>query len=126
MGMARTWSLGSQRGEGRAGLLIALIVVGAAAFTGMKIIPVRIAAYEFRDVLREEARYGAVRNTDAAVAQRILERAEELDVPLEPENLSVRRTQHEITITASYQQPIDLKLTTYVYRFNAKEVAPLF
>jgi hypothetical protein len=118
--------LGSQRGEGRTGLLIAVIVVGAAVVTGMKIIPVRVAAYEFRDVLREEARYGAVRNTDAAVAQRILERAEELNVPLKPENLSVRRTQHEITIVASYQQPIDLKLTTYVYRFNAKEVAPLF
>ena len=119
-------SFGSQRGEGRLGLLVALIVVGSAVFTGMKIIPVRVAAYEFRDVLREEARYGAVRNTDATVAQRILERAAELDVPIKPENLSVRRTQHEITIIASYQQPIDLKLTTYVYRFEATEKAPLF
>jgi hypothetical protein len=29
-------------------------------------------------------------------------------------------------ITARYEQPIDLKVTTYVYEFNAKERAPLF
>jgi len=124
--MTRRFFFGSQQGEGRTGLLISLIVVGAAVFVGMKVIPVRIAAYEFRDVLREEARYGAIRNTDAIVAQRILERAQELDVPLKPENLTVRRTQHEITIIAAYQHPIDLKLTTYVYRFNQTEKAPLF
>ena len=116
----------SQRGEGRLGLLIALIVVGSAIFVGTKIVPVRIAAYEFRDVLREETRYGAVRNTDTEVADKILERAAEVGVPLDPKNLSVHRTQHEITVMASYEQPIDLKLTTYVYRFNAIEKAPLF
>jgi len=122
----RRFSFGSQRGEGRAGLFMALIVVGSAVFVGVKIIPVRVAAYEFRDVLREEARYGAIRNDNETVAQRIIERAEELEIPLARENVSVRRTINEITISASYQQTVDLKLTTYVYRFHATEKAPLF
>ena len=106
--------------------MVAVIVVGVAIFLGMKIIPVRISAYEFRDTLREEARYAAVRNSDKAVAKRILDKAEELEIPLKAKDLRLKRTQSEMIITASYEQPVDLKVTTYVYRFDATERAPLF
>jgi hypothetical protein len=119
-------SLSGQKGEGRVGLLIALIVVGVLVFLGMKIIPVRITAYEFRDALREEARYAAVRNDDETVARRIMQKAKELEVPLQAKNLKLRRTPGEMVISASYDQPIDLKVTTYVYKFEAEERAPLF
>jgi len=115
-----------ERGEGRLGFLVALIAVALAVFLGMKVIPVRVAAYEFRDVLREEARYGAVRDSDEIVFKRILDKAAELELPLEKKNLKVKRTETQMIITASYEQPIDLKLTTYMYRFNATEKAPLF
>jgi hypothetical protein len=115
-----------QRGEGRIGFLIALIVVGVVIFVGVKIIPVRITAYEFRDTLREEARYAAVRDDDATVVVRILKKAEELEIPLTKKNLEVKRTTGEMIIRAHYEQPIDLKVTTYVYKFRAEERAPLF
>ncbi len=115
-----------ERGEGRIGFLITLIIVAIAIFLGVKIIPVRITAYEFRDVLREEARYGAVRNSDAEVTKRILQKASELEIPLEKKNLKVRRSHSEMIISASYQHPIDLKVTTYVYKFEETERAPLF
>jgi hypothetical protein len=115
-----------ENGEGRIGFLFALVVVGLAIFLGMKVIPVRIDAYEFRDFLREEARYAAVRHDDATVANRILARAKELEIPLNPKDLTLTRTTGEMIITARYQQPIDLKVTTYVYKFDAKEKAPLF
>ena len=116
----------SESGQGRVGLIIALLVVGVMAYLGVKIIPVRISAYEFKDVLREECRYGAVRNNDATVAKRILDHAAELEIPLQKKNLHVKRTRSEMVISASYEQPIDLAVTTYVYRFNHKEKAPLF
>lgn len=115
-----------QNGEGRVGLLVGLAVVGIAVFLGVKIIPVRIKAYEFRDVLREECRYGAVRDNDAAVVKRIMDKAEELELPLKKKDVTVKRTISEMIITAKYEQPIDLKVTQYVYRFDAKERAPLF
>jgi len=101
-------------------------IVGVLIFTGLKIIPVKIAAYEFRDVIREECRYAAVRNDDAKVAKRIMDRAKDLEIPLNPKNLSLTRTTAEMIIKASYEQPIDLKVTTYIYKFDAKERAPLF
>ena len=115
-----------ERGEGRIGFLISVIIVGIAIFLGVKIIPVRIDAYEFRDTLREEARYAAVRHDDKKVADRIMQKARELEIPLNRKNLTLHRTVGEIVIKASYEQPIDLKVTTYVYKFHAKEKAPLF
>ena len=116
----------AQRGEGRVGFLVALVAAGVIIFLGVKIIPVRITAYEFRDTLREEARYGAVRDDEAKVIKRILDKADELEIPLERKNLTVKRTPGEIVVRATYEQPIDLKVTTYVYRFDAKERAPRF
>jgi len=115
-----------ERGEGRIGLLITLIVIAVMIFLAVRIIPVRIAAYEFRDVLREEARYGAVRNSDEIVVKRILDKAAELEIPLKKQDLKVSRTPSQMVIKASYEQPIDLKVTTYVYRFDETEKAPLF
>ena len=106
--------------------MITLIIVAVSIFLGVKVIPVRIAAYEFRDVLREEARYGAVRNSDDVVTKRILEKAAELEIPLKKKDLKVRRTPGQMVISASYEQPIDLKVTTYIYKFSETEKAPLF
>ena len=115
-----------QRGEGRLGLVIAVVIVGVSAFLGIKIIPVRIAAYEFRDVLREEARYGAVRDSDKEVHKRIMNLAAEMEIPLLNKNLIVKRSTRDIVVTAKYEHPIDLKVTTYVFKFDHKEKAPLF
>ena len=124
--MTRNRGRSNQKGEGRVGLMITLIIVAVAIFLGVKVIPVRIAAYEFRDVLREEARYGAVRNSDDVVTKRILEKAAELEIPLKKKDLKVRRTPGQMVISASYEQPIDLKVTTYIYKFSETEKAPLF
>ena len=115
-----------QRGSGRVGFLVTLTLLLCAIFVGFKVIPVRITAYNFRDVLRQEARWGAVRKSDASVAKRILEQADDLEIPLERKNLLVRRTKSKIIITVEYEQPIDLALGTYMYKFRAKEQAPLF
>ncbi len=115
-----------ERGEGRIGLILALAVVGVAIFVGVKIVPVRVNAYEFRDYVEQECRMAAIRDTDATIMKRIMEKAEELELPLDPKNLKVRRTTNEVVVTASYVQPIDLKVTVYNYRCDIKERAPLF
>ena len=115
-----------QAGKGRLGFVVTLVVVVGVIYAAVKVIPVRIAAYEFHDTLREQARYGATRASDRQVVEDIIAKAEELEIPLRKEHLNVKRTKNEIVITASYEQPIDLKVTTYVYKFDATEKAPLF
>ena len=116
-----------QRGEGRVGFIITLIVVVVLIFVGVKIIPVRINAYQLEDTLREEARYASAnRNNDAAVKKRILEEAETLNIPLDPKNVTVKRNKKEVIVRARFEQPIDLKVTTYTFRFDAEQRAPVF
>lgn len=107
-------------------MLVALIVASLMIFIGVKVIPVRVSAYEFKDVLRTEVRYGAVRDDDSEVKRRILAKAEELEVPIKTKDVKIKRTAGWMTVTAKYEHPIDLKFYTYVYTFNAEEKAPLF
>ena len=116
----------AERGEGRVGFIITLALFLVGVFLAIKIVPVRVDGYQFRDVLREEARYAAVHRNDEAVMERILDTAESMDIPLEKGNLKIRRSQVEIVISASYEKPVDLKFGTYTYRFDSEQKAPLF
>lgn len=115
-----------QRGEGRIGLIVALALLGTGIFVGVKVIPVRVNAYEFRDFVQEECRFAATRTHDEEIYKRIMDKAKSLDIPLEKKNLSMERTTREMIITAKFEQTIDLKFTKYVFKFDQKERAPLF
>ena len=115
-----------ERGDGRTGFLISLVIFGVAVFVGVKVIPVRVNAYEFRDFIQEECRFAATRANDKEIYARIFDKAKELRLPLEKKNLHMERTTREMIISAKYEQTIDLKLTKYVYKFNHEERAPLF
>ena len=116
----------SERGEGRIGFLLSLALLAMGIFVGVKLIPVRINAYEFRDFIQEECRFAATRNHDDEIYKRIVDKAKELKLPLDKKNLHMERTTNEMIISAKYEQTIDLKFTKYVYKFDHEEHAPLF
>ena len=116
----------AERGEGRIGFMIALALLGAGIFVGVKIIPVRVNAYEFRDFIQEECRFAATRNKDEEIFKRVYDKARDLKLPLAKKDLHMERTTHEMIISAKYQQTIDLKVTKYVFKFDHEERAPLF
>ena len=116
----------AERGDGRIGFLIALALLGIGIFVGVKIIPVRVNAYEFRDFIQEECRFAATRNRDQEIFKRIVDKANDLRLPLEKKNIHMERTTHEMIISAKYTQTIDLKVTKYVFVFDHEERAPLF
>jgi hypothetical protein len=115
-----------EHGGARIGLLLAIAFVAVGVFLGVKLIPVRVAAYEFSDFVEEECRFAAVRKSDEQVRKRILEKAEDLEIPLDPKRLTMERRGGEMIITASYEQPIDLAVTTWVFKYRVAERAPLF
>lgn len=116
-----------QRGEGRIGFIVTLIVVVVGLFVGIKVIPVRINAYQLEDTLRDEARFASANRTDdAAIKKRILENAQSLNIPLAPENVSIERSKKEVIVRAKFEQAIDLKFTVYTYRFDREQRAPVF
>ena len=116
----------NQRGEGRIGLIITLVIIAIAIFLAVKYVPAKITAYEFGDFIEKECRFAATRQDDSQIVIRIMDKAEELDIPLKKKDLVVRLTKGDFNIKASYEQHLDFKVTTYVYKFNAEERAPLF
>ena len=116
----------SERGEGRFGFVVTLAAFCIAVFMAVKIVPVRVDGYQFKEVLREEARQAAVHRNDKQVLERILSTAESMNIPLTKENLKLNRSQAALTITASYEKPVDLTVGTYVYKFKSKQSAPIF
>ena len=115
-----------ERGEGRAGTLIAVAIIGFAIYMGIKYIPVMINTYTFRDSLEEEARYAAIRKGNEEVFIRVMDKAKDLDIPLDRSNLNVSRSRSVITISAKYTVPVETIFFTHQWEFEEEATAPLF
>ena len=116
----------AERGDGRIGFIISLALLGVGFFVGVKIIPVRVNAYEFRDFIQEECRFAATRSRDEEIFKRVFDKAQDLKLPIAKKDIRMQRTTHEMIISAKYTQTIDLKVTKYVFVFDHEERAPLF
>ena len=55
-----------------------------------------------------------------------LDAASSMNIPLEKNNVQIKRSKVEVVISATYEKPVDLKLGTYTYRFSSEQSAPLF
>jgi hypothetical protein len=117
---------GDQRGEGRVGFFIALIIFAIVVFLGVKFIPVKVKSYQFSDFMRDEARRAAWSRDESKLQKLLIQKARSLDLPITEKNLKVVRGGGQIVVSATYEVPIDLAVTTYVWRFDQEERAPLF
>ena len=113
------------RGEGRLGLLVALILVGAAIFGALKFVPVYIAAYDMEDTVRGEASRATLK-TDDQILKALLDKAAELELPVTKKDITMSRDRSEFRIKVRFDVPIDLAVTTYVYKYEQVVETPLF
>jgi hypothetical protein len=115
-----------ENGEGRAGTLIGLTILAVTIYLGVKIVPVLVNGYAFRDYLEEEARFAALRSQDDVVRTRIVRKAQELDLPVPARSVLINRTQTYIDIKVKYVVPIETPVYTYDMIFDEAARAPLF
>ena len=90
-------------------ILIALAVVNAAVRAGMT----ASSHYQLEDAAQQLIVFGA-RVPTAELSNQILDRAMELGVPLEPQNIEVRREGNRTVVDAFYTQPVEF-FPTFVY-----------
>ena len=115
----------TERGEGRAGLIIALIIVAFAIFAGVKFVPVYVGGYDLRETIRDEVRM-ASRTNDKHITSRIVDKGLEHSLPIGEDNVNIRRTHNKIIVKVDFTVPIDLAVFTWEYKFSQEESAPLF
>lgn len=115
----------NQKGEGRLGCVVGILILALACFLAYKLIPAKIQAAEMRDVVQDESRSASGRNT-ASVKKAILARAEELKVPLDAEDCVVTRRGDYIRVEIEYTVNIEFPGYVYpkTYKFTAEN--PVF
>jgi hypothetical protein len=90
-------------------LLIMLAVLNAVFHAGHA----AMTYYQLKDATEQMLTFSSATST-AQLQNRILEKANEMDLPLQPEDLTVRREGARSTAVVSYTQPVEL-FPNYLY-----------
>lgn len=108
-----------QRGGSRFHLLVALLLTAAIILTAVRIIPVYVRSYEFEDFMRSEAKFAGVRKKSPQdIKKDLLKKAQELNLPVTGERITVSPARNGVRITASYAMPVDLVVYTHTFSFD--------
>jgi len=114
-----------ERGEGRFGCLVGLILLGLAIFVAWKMIPVKVKAAELRQTVVDEAKSAGTHN-DERIRAAILAKANEDNLPVTADNIKIVRANGEITVTVVYTVPIVFPGYTYNWHLEHEAKNPIF
>ena len=99
----------TQRGEGKLKALVYTVILAAAVFAAVRVVPAYVAEYELKDKMGEQARFAIVnRYTEEQIRDNIFKTIQDLDIPARREDVKVTTTNHGIEINVSYTVPVDL------------------
>ena len=114
-----------ERGEGRFGCLVGLVLLLAAGLVAYRMIPVKVKTADLRDTVIDESK-SAGRHNDRVIMKNILHKAEQLELPVTEENVKIKRTQNYIRIEVKYTVPVEFPGYTYNWDFRHSYENPLF
>jgi len=115
-----------QQGRGNMGCLFAFVLLGALGYLGYKIAPPFMLHYQLKDALDEVAVYevagiGTSKNgsgTKPNLEETVINKAREMGIKLQRENIKIERTSDKINIHVEYSVPIELPLGLYEMKFD--------
>jgi hypothetical protein len=99
------------RGASTLGCLFSLLVIVALIYFGVNIGAPYFRYYQFRDAMRQEARF-AERKTDAQILMTLRLKADSLALPARAHTINVRRSPSSIVIWTEYAETIDFPFVT--------------
>jgi len=104
-----------------------LVVLALIGHVLWKVVPVKIRTSEFYDVMQEQASFGSIKS-EQQMQYEILRRAQELQIPVNKDNLKIERSRQAVTVEAHYQITIDFfgGAYKYVWKFDPIVTRPTF
>lgn len=112
-------------GQGRFGCILWAVALGLAVLVAWKAVPVKLADVELADFIEQQVQF-AGGSTDEQIRKRILQRAKELDIPLDPKNLEIKKGSQRIQLHCTYSVELDFSVYTYVWNFEHEFDRPIF
>lgn len=110
-----------QRGGTRLKVLIGLLVVAALLTAGIRIVPVYVNAYTFRDEMHVRARHFGNEwpaKSQEEVRVDLYKKATELNLPIGHEHIQVSTAPEGIAIVVRFTVPVDLVVVQRELNFD--------
>lgn len=115
--MGHKWS--GERAGGKLQLVIVLLITAVIVIAVVRIVPVYVRDFEFKETVREEAKFASVRQSEpGGVRQRLLQKAQELGIPMAPEQIQVSPAGNGVRISVRYNVPVQLPGYTLTLNFQ--------
>jgi len=116
-----------QRGEGKLGCLVGLVILLIAVMVAYKMVPIKVKAAEMRDAVQDEAKSaGLSGHTDAYILKTLLVKAQSLDLPVGEKDIEVARSGGDIRVEVDYTVPVKFPGYVYQWHFHHKAQNPIF
>lgn len=98
-----------ERGEGKLKAIIYTVILVAAVYVAIKLVPVYVAEYQLKDKMSEQARFAVVnRYTEDQIKDILYKTVQDLDIPAKRDDIKVTNTGTGLNISVSYSVPVDL------------------
>ena len=114
-----------ERGEGQFGCLVGLVLLLIAALIAYKMIPVKVKTADLRDTITDYSRSAGTHN-DRAILKGIVDKANQLELPVTEEDVEISRIANSIKINVSYTVPVEFPGYTYNWNFHHTAENPIF
>ena len=93
--------------------------LAAVIFTGIKTIPVYVDNYQLQDYLTTQTPFWQTQHaTEDVIRNNVLARAQDLDLPLAAEEVTVNASMNKVSVTVDLHVPVDLKVYTLQLHFT--------
>lgn len=91
-------------------LLLTLCIIGGGLYAAWQILPVYMSKYQFEEALDDTARTMTVASnkTEADFRNTLYQQAQDLHIPIRPEDIKIERAGNDVMISADYTVHVDL------------------
>lgn len=115
----------NKNGKASAGTLIWIVLIAAVVYVGVKFVPPYITYYMMKTEVENDAQTAHLYD-DQKIVNLIMNRAKELELPVEDNNLVVERREDEIEISLNYKVDVNF-FAGYVKTlfFDIRTVKPI-
>jgi hypothetical protein len=115
----------AQAGDGKLGCILWALVVALGALIAWKTIPVKIASSELYDFMVEQAKW-AGSTPPETIQKRIVGKAQELKLPVDPKKVEAARYGDNIRMRAVFTVPVEFPGYTYNWNFDLQVDRPIY
>lgn len=102
-------------GEGNLGCIVWVLIAGIIGLVLFKFVPVKIHTAQLKDYVSEQAQFVSRKDTSESIKKRILRKADELALDIEPSAVKVVKGREAVRVDLKFTIPLEFPGYTYDY-----------